>query len=236
MMDMAVLVVAMMAGLFTVLMSATAAEGPVDKLPVMKAARIENDFELDGDLTKAIWQKAAAVCMDRSIRDGSARTDLSTTVRCLWSPQYLYFSYECPYVRLTVFKTPSPRKRDDLWAKDVVEAFIGPDLQKINHYAEFEVSPSNERLDLLIDLPEKDFKWDSRFQSAVKVDEKAKIWRAEFRIPLSALSQEKPKAGTQWRINLFRNDRATKVFLAWSPTLTDTTHTPERFGMLEFSE
>lgn len=227
-----------MAGLFTILMSATAAEGPADKLPVMKAARIEDDFELDGDLTKAIWQKAEAVRMDRSIRDGSARTDLATTVRCLWSPQYLYFSYECPYVKLTVFKTPSPspRKREDLWARDVVEAFIGPDLAKINHYAEFEVSPSNERLDLLIDLPEKDFRWDSKFQSAVKVDEQAKIWRAEFRIPLSALSQEKPKAGTQWRIDLFRNDRATNVFLAWSPTLTNTTHTPERFGILEFGE
>ena len=236
MMDMAVLVMAMMAGSLAVLMSATAAEGPAERLPVMKAARIESDFELDGDLSKAIWQKAEAVCMDRSIRDGTALTDLSTTVRCLWSPQYLYFSYECPYVRLTVFDPPSPSKRDDLWRKDVVEAFIGPDLQNIKHYAEFEVSPSNERLDILIDLPEKDFKWDSKFQSAVKVDEKAKIWRAEFRIPLSALSQAKPKAGTQWRINLFRNDRAAKAFLAWSPTLTDTTHTPERFGILEFAQ
>jgi hypothetical protein len=236
MMNMTVLVLAMMAGMFTVLMSTTAAEGPTDKLPVMKTARIESDFELDGNLSKAIWQKAEAVCMDRSIRDGTARTDLSTTVRCLWSSQYLYFSYECPYTKLTVFNPPSPHKRNDLWAKDVVEAFIGPDLQKINHYAEFEVSPSNERLDLLIDLPEKDFKWDSQFQSAVKVDEKAKIWRAEFRIPLSVLSEEKPKAGTQWRINLFRNDRAAKAFLAWSPTLTNTTHTPERFGVLEFSE
>lgn len=236
MMDMTVLVMAIMAGMLGVLMSATAAEGPADKLPVMKAARIENDFDLDGDLTKAIWQKAEVVRMDRSIRDGAARTDLSTTVRCLWSPQYLYFSYECPYVKLTVFNPPSQRKRDNLWLKDVVEAFIGPDLQKIKHYAEFEVSPSNERLDILIDLPEKDFRWDSKFQSAVKVDEQAKIWRAEFRIPLSALGQEKPKAGTQWRINLFRNDRATNVFLAWSPTLTNTTHTPERFGILEFGE
>ena len=235
-MNMDMLLLAVMAGSLMVVMSAVAAEGPADKLPVMKAAWIESDFDLDGDLSKAIWQKAEAVRMDRSIRDGTARTDLSTTVRCLWSAQYLYFSYECPYVKLTVFNPPSPRKRDDLWRLDVVEAFIGPDLQNINHYAEFEVSPSNERLDLLIDLPEKDFRWDSKFQSAVKVDEKTKIWRAEFRIPFEALCREKPKAGTQWRINLFRNDRATKVFLAWSPTLTDTTHTPERFGILEFTQ
>jgi hypothetical protein len=234
-MHMAVLF-AVVAGSLVVLMSAMAAAEPTVPAPVMKAARIDRDFELDGDLTKSVWERAKPVRMERSARDGSARDDLSTMVRCLWSSQYLYFSYECPYIRLTVFKTPSPRQREDLWARDVVEAFIGPDLQKINHYAEFEVSPSNERLDLMIDLPEKDFRWDSEFQSAVKVDEKAKIWRAEFRIPLSALSQEKPKAGTRWRLNLFRNDRAGKVFLAWSPTLTGTAHTPERFGVLEFSE
>ena len=36
-----------------------------------------------------------------------------------------------------------------------------------------------------IDLPEKDFAWASGFTSAVKVDEAAKRWTAEVRIPVA---------------------------------------------------
>ncbi|MGA2498528.1 MAG: amidohydrolase family protein [Tepidisphaeraceae bacterium] len=204
--------------------------------PVLKAGRIEKDFELDGDLTKPVWQKAAPVRMELSLKESAARPELSTAVRCLWSAEYLYLGYECPYTKLTVFEPVSPKERIGLWDKDVVEAFIGSDLKNIRHYTEFEVSPTNERLDLTLDLPKRDFDWDSKFQSAVKIDEKAKIWRAEWRIPLAALCEAKPKAGTRWRLNLYRNDRAGDVFLAWNPTLTPTAHTPERFGDLLFAE
>ncbi|MFI5380336.1 MAG: amidohydrolase family protein [Tepidisphaerales bacterium] len=202
--------------------------------PVMKAGRIEKDFELDGDHAKPAWQKATPVYLELSLQESAARPELSTTVRCLWSDAYLYLSYECPYTKLTVFEPVSQKKRIGLWDKDVVEAFIGSDAKNIGHYTEFEVAPTNERLDLVLDLPKRDFDWDSKFQSAVKVDEKAKIWRAEWRIPLAALAPEKPKTGTRWRLNLYRHDRAGNVFMAWNPTLTPTAHTPERFGVLQF--
>ena len=35
-------------------------------------------------------------------------------------------------------------------------------------------------------------------------------------------------------LNLYRIDRANKAFLAWSPVLTGSFHTPEKFGVLEF--
>jgi hypothetical protein len=118
----------------------------------------------------------------------------------------------------------------------VVEAFIGSDANSLNHYAEFEVAPSNERLDLKVSLPDRDFAWESHFQSAVKVDRAAGVWDCEVRIPLAALSATPPAAGTKWRINLYRMDRANKAGLAWNPCLTPTFHTPERFGVLEFAE
>jgi hypothetical protein len=70
----------------------------------------------------------------------------------------------------------------------------------------------------------------------VKVDTKAKVWKCEMRIPLTALSETKPVAGTRWRLNFFRRDCANHAALAWSPTLSGTFHVPEKFGVLEFAE
>ena len=73
-------------------------------------------------------------------------------------------------------------------------------------------------------------------ESVVKVDEAAKVWRVEVRIPLKSLAEAAPAAGTKWRINLYRHDAAGKAGLAFSPVLTGTFHTPERFGWLEFGK
>jgi len=53
---------------------------------------------------------------------------------------------------------------------------------------------------------------------------------------LKALTEEKPKTGSRWRINLYRCDHANKAFLAWSPTISGSFHAPEKFGVLEFVE
>ncbi len=170
---------------------------------------------------------------------------MSTPVRALWSPKHLYLAYECPYTQLTVFEPlQTDRKRfnldktgESLWDRDVVEAFIGTDPENPRHYAEFEIAPTNERLDLMVvNLPQKDFKWQSGFESAVRVDKKAKVWRCEVRVPLASLSGTLPEAGTQWRLNLYRCDRSNKAFLALRPVLTGSFHTPDRFGTLRFVE
>jgi hypothetical protein len=121
-----------------------------------------------------------------------------------------------------------------LWDRDVVEAFINADPADLRHYTEFQVAPTNERLDLSLRLPDRDFDWQSGFESAVEIDEAAKIWRCAVRIPLSSLSSIRPEIGTRWRLNLFRCDRAHNAFLAWNPTLSGTFHVPEKFGAMEF--
>ena len=69
----------------------------------------------------------------------------------------------------------------------------------------------------------------------VRVDERRKVWRCEARIPLESLSGTRPVAGTRWRANLYRIDRANRAFLASNPLLSGSFHTPERFGWLEFT-
>jgi predicted TIM-barrel fold metal-dependent hydrolase len=203
--------------------------------PVVKAARIDRDFVPDGALSETVWQQAQPVHMEYQSATGVAVPAVSTAVRALWSDQFLYLGYECPFTTLTVFEPPQHGKeRLGLWDRDVVEAFIGSNPDNINRYTEFEVAPTNEKLDLTLNLPERDFEWESGFESAVKTNEHARVWTAEVRIPLSKLSAVKPEPGTQWRMNLYRCDRANKAFLAWNPTLQGGFHAPERFGILAF--
>ena len=204
-------------------------------LPVMKAARVKDfDFHLSGDASSPNWRKAQAVTLEYESRSAIARPELATTVRALWSEKYLYLAYECPFTALTTFEPVQEKERFGLWERDVVEAFIASDASNVKRYTEYEVSPTNERLD--VKIPEKDFAWSSGFESATRVDEKRKVWTVEMRIPWSAMSDAAPEAGARWRINLYRCDYANKGFLAFNPALAGSFHTPERFGWLEFGE
>ena len=174
--------------------------------------------------------------LEYTLADVKAVPHLSTSARALWSDKYLYLGYEAPYTELTTAATPQEDERLGLWNDDVVEAFIAPDADEPRRYTEYEWAPNGEQLDLRIDFAEKDFPWSSGMESAVTVDRDLKVWRTEVRIPLSVISDSAPSAGTRWRLNLYRHDNANDVFLAFSPTLTRTAHTPEKFGWLEFGE
>lgn len=204
--------------------------------PVVKAARVSTDFEVDGVLDDAVWKKAGVAQVEYGSLRGEPRPEMTTTVRVLYSDRFVYFGWECPFTKLTVFDKPSvERERMGLWDKDVVEVFIGSDTN-INKYAEYEVAPTNERLDVACNLPDKNFAWDGRAQSAVKVDSKAKRFTVEWRMPLEVLAATRPKPGDRWRLNLYRCDKANNAYLAWSPVLTNSFHAPAKFGVLEFGE
>jgi len=203
--------------------------------PVVKAARIETDFEMDGALDDPVWQTADVARVEYGSLRFDAHPELTTSVRVLYSDKFLYFGWECPFTKLTVFENPTvERERIGLWERDVVEVFIGSDPTNINHYAEYEVAPTNERLDVYCRLPEKNFGWDGRAQSAVKIDKRRKVFMVEWRMPLELLGSTRPTTGTRWRMNLYRCDRANNASLAWSPVLKGSFHTPEKFGVLEF--
>jgi hypothetical protein len=206
-------------------------------LPALKVPRAEGVLRIDGILDELSWELSEGVLVEYLLEDGAARPELSTRVRALWSDEFLCLGYECPFTELNVFESPDRTKeRFGLWERDVVEAFIGSDAASGRHYYEFEVSPNGERLDLELGGDTKALDWNSGFESAVKVDKDSKVWVVEIRIPLRALSADRPGKGTRWRLNLYRHDRAHKAFLAWSPTATATAHTPERFGHMEFGE
>jgi predicted TIM-barrel fold metal-dependent hydrolase len=203
-------------------------------LPAMQAKRVERDFKPDGQLDEPEWMAARPVRVEYESRSAAARPELSTTARAFWSEKFLYLAYESPYTKLSIFDPPQAAERIGLWERDVVEAFIGADLDKPGDYAEFEWAPNGEQLDLTIAGSEKDFAWSSGMESAVSIDETARVWRVEVRIPLKAISANPPAPDTRWRINLYRHDKASGVGLALSPTLRGSFHTPARFAWLQF--
>ena len=203
--------------------------------PTARATRIGRDFVPDGRLNEPEWRLAKTAWIDCESASGRPRAALATAVRLLWSDAFLYLAYESPFTELTVFEPPQhDKERLGLWERDVVEAFIGSDLETIGRYTEYEVAPTNEKLDLTLNLPERDFAWSSRFESAVQVDRERKVWTSEWRIPLGALASTRPKPGVRWRLNLYRCDKANNAYLAWSPVRQGSFHTPERFGTLVF--
>jgi predicted TIM-barrel fold metal-dependent hydrolase len=209
-------------------------------LPTPKAvAHFTDDaITLDGKLDESAWQNATPVYVESHLVTAAVVPQISTTVRTLWSNDAIYFAFEAPYTELTTFEPPlkDGEERLGLWDRDVVEVFIGTNHDKITQYTEFEVAPTNEKLDLILDYPNKDFPWSSGFESAVHIDPYAKKWTTEIRIPLASLTQDKPDDGTCWRVNFYRHDIAWKSFLAWNPALKSSAHTPERFGILEFQK
>ncbi|MSU32458.1 MAG: hypothetical protein EXS25_07345 [Pedosphaera sp.] len=204
----------------------------------LRAKHITRDFQPNGTLDASEWASAPLFRLEQECVDGKVHTEVSTSVRLLWSDRFLYLSFQCPFTVLTDFGPAKSgervHKEGSLWDKDVVEFFCAPDTNHLRRYTEFEWAPNNEALDLVLRDGSSDFIWSSKMEWTVKVDPVAKIWRCEARIPLKALSETSPSVGSRWRANFYRLDRSSKSALASNPVLNGSFHTPDRFGWLEF--
>jgi hypothetical protein len=125
-----------------------------------------------------------------------------------------------------------------LWDRDVCEIFIAPDPNLPNRYFEFEAAPTEEWVDLAINLTPEGRETDSQFHSGMTTS--ARIAEGQLtialRIPWSN-SIPQPQRGDKWRLNLFRCvGKGDERYLAWQPTYTPVPnfHVSEVFGWLEF--
>jgi hypothetical protein len=72
-------------------------------LASVRAAKTGKDFKPDGRFDEPDWQRAQPAHVEYVSSNAVARPALTTTVRTLWTADYLYLGYECPYTELTVF-------------------------------------------------------------------------------------------------------------------------------------
>jgi hypothetical protein len=204
----------------------------------MESMKADNDVALTTNRISSFWQGGRAVYAE-SDTYGKPLPGYRTEIRSRWTQSNLYLLFICPYD--TLYLKPAPDRSAEtfqLWDWDVAEVFIGSDFHNIRRYKEFEVSPQSEWIDLDIDLTtphhEEGWKWNSGFQISTRIDHAAKIWYAAMRIPFAAIAQRSPADGTTFRINLYRaqGPPSQRKYIAWQPTMSDSFHVPDRFGIL----
>jgi hypothetical protein len=205
----------------------------------IESIKADKEVALTTDPASSFWRDGSAVFAERDTY-GEPLPRYRTQIRSRWTRDSLYFLFVCPYE--TLYLKPDPATSTEtfkLWDWDVAEVFIGSDFQNIRRYKEFEVSPQGEWIDLDIDLTkpqhEDGWKWNSRFQISTRIDRAAKTWYAAMRIPFAAIDQRPPADGNTFRINLFRaqGPPSQRKYIVWQPTMSDTFHVPERFGILK---
>jgi hypothetical protein len=171
-----------------------------------------------------------------------------TQIKLLYSDAGVYCLFKCDDKKVT-----ATLKEDflNLYNEDVVEVFFWTN-EKMPVYFEYELSPLNYELPILVPNNNGDFfgwrPWhyegDRRTRHATRINMNKKnapdeitSWTAEFFIPfalLKPMSNVPPKKGTQWRANFCRidYDRGTSTW-SWRKTRNNF-HDYEKFGTLLF--
>ena len=205
---------------------------------VFESKYASEDAALSTDPSSAFWKNAGVTYAEKG-KNGENVGRYRTEIRSRWTKDNLYFLFVCPYESL--YLKPEPRTSTEtyqLWDWDVAEVFLGTDFKNIRKYKEFEISPQGEWIDLDIDLTEPHhedgWSWNSGFAVSARVDRKTRVWYGAMRIPLSALGISNANNGEELRVNLFRSQGppSQRVQIAWRPTMRETFHAPERFGVL----
>jgi alpha-galactosidase len=201
------------------------------------APYIDHELRLEDSPMAEEWRNASPIgfCADWQGRNPDPGRE--TRARALWSRRNLYLRFECRYRELFLFEDSAPSgRRDHLWDRDVVEAFLQPDPAHEYSYREFEVSPNGMWVDLDI-FPGGPADLKSGLQRSVVVDEKSRLWTAELAIPMEALTK-KFDPSVIWRANFYRVEgrKEPRAYLAWQPTHTPQPnfHVPKAFGKLRF--
>lgn len=202
-------------------------------------------INVDGVFDEPSWRAARSTGAFHA-NDGSGTAMSRVEAKMLWDDSNLYFAFECDDTDLSATMT----KRDEhLWQEEVVEIFIDPDGDEKN-YIELEVNPLGAFLDLfvltpVVRIPYQSYnipaKWAVTVDGTVQnSNDRDRGWRVELSMPLQeavTASNQPPRDGDRWRLNLYRIERKPREqYIAWSPTLKPSFHTPSRFGEVTFSK
>ena len=191
-------------------------------------------------LSKEPWKGAESLAINK-LWNGEPATDTRHAVaRLLWSEEALYVRFDCRQDE-PLFLNENPQtaqKTMQLWEHDVCELFLAPDAIEPQRYAEFEIAPTGEWLDLMVDWTKdepRDWDYASGMEAFSRIEPDRVIMA--MKIPWPSFGW-KPTAGDVWLGNLFRQvgSGETRGYLAWIPTMTAEPqfHVPERFGEFIF--
>lgn len=221
------------------------------ELPVMSVPKT-TDFVVTGDGMSEEWSKTEWVELTRrpNPMDERAGETIRTRIKMLYSDTGLYVLFENEDDLLSATYESD---FEELWWEDVAEAFFWTDESEGPHYFEYEISPLNYELPLLVSkidgellhwIPFANSYRDERLiRHQTSVDglkesgAEIESWSAEFFIPFKLLHPLKniyPESGDRWRANFYRIDYDEgQARWSWSP-FRDNFHDIEQFGTIVF--
>lgn len=218
----------------------------MQNLPVYRIKRTEGEIIVDGRMDEPAWAEAEPISLVLT-QDGSEPRQ-ATTVKLLRDEDNLYIGFHCP--DNDIWGTMTQRD-EPVCKEEVVEVFFSPRAE-LNSYYEIEISPLNVIYDLFIlnDLDghiEALDQWNCKgMATAVHIEGQVnrrnlqdEYWSVEIAVPFRSLyvsGHIPPQPGDEWRMNLYRIDRAREVdeYSAWSPTGKINFHLPHSFGRVIF--
>lgn len=196
------------------------------------------DFALTADPDSPPWKNVTGVFAETGLA-GQSVAGHKTEVRSRWTEHNLCLLFLCRYVTLNLYPgaPDTTRETDKLWEWDVAEVQIGSDLQHINLYKEFQVSPRGEWVDADVDRDhwnvERQLRWTSGFKVKARIDERNKVWYGEMQIPMDKIAARAPAAGVEMRVNFLRGQGPPpRQVIAWQPTGSREWHEPKVFGRM----
>ncbi len=201
-------------------------------VPAVRVKSVVPSPVMDGQLD-AVYRKHATPMKFYPIQNASQDRTKDTVIKA-----YLVLDPEALYVALRM-ETESPQimplaaqPRDSaLWEHDCIEIFIGPNGEDAGYY---HIITNNAGS--IYDAKESDTSWKAAIEVKFGI-EKDKAVIMEMKIPLKDLGVKPNEMEKIWSFNMNcfspnEEQHIPDVDLAWSPTGSDSSHVPERFGRL----
>ena len=191
---------------------------------------------IDGDLSDAAWDDAAAI--ERFLLMGSGLPAArQTTARLMFDDDYLYMAIMCHEEDMANLVSLGDTRDDDaVWTADSLNIFLTPPVDASDesegivrsHFWHLIINPDGQVWDALggdkaHDLP-------VRIATGATED----AWTVEIALPLDALGFGNP-SGRTWKGNLCRQQHSTREQSSWSPVAAGFV-APEYFGTLKFAQ
>ena len=217
----------------------------------MMIVKKTDDFDVTGDGSSDQWKQTEWI--DLTQRSNLENTNgQSTRLKVLYSEKGMYILF---YSEDEVLNATYASDFEELWHEDVVEVFLWTDDSR-PHYFEYEISPLNYELPLIVSniddellhwIPfansyhekhDRIIKHETSVQGGEKVSgAEIDSWTAEFFIPfklLHPLENIYPNSGTEWRANFYRIDYDHGMTpWSWQPFETNF-HDYNNFGNIVF--
>lgn len=217
-------------------------------VPTYDVHRASSRIVVDGDASEAAWKAAPSLALQFPW-DQQTGAKQKTTVRMLWSSEFLYLFYDCEDTDVVAHYTDHD---DPTYKDDAVELFINPDPKQEFYYG-LEINARAAVYDYFYAFPRLilkrlDFQG---LQLAVHVrgtantrGDQDKGWTLELAIPWRNFTELRdrvpPAPGEIWAANLNRWDgvEPDRRLSIWSDSglTTPHPHNPARFGKLVFVE